>query len=138
MNVFARIWLERKANVPAFSSYISEKELEDLRASRTAESQNDDKAEAAEDNKNSTTKTSTVGSDKDSNTIEINPEDFEVKSETEAATEAETTAATTAAPSAEKESSGGIPIVLIVVIAVVVAVAVVVTIIVLKNKKRFY
>ena len=88
MNVFARIWLERKANVPAFSSYISEKELEDLRASRTAESQNDDKAEAAEDNKNSTTKTSTVGSDKDSNTIEINPEDFEVKSETEAATEA--------------------------------------------------
>lgn len=88
MNVFARIWLERKANVPAFSSYISEKELEDLRASRTAESQNNDKAEAAEDNKNSTTKTSTVGSDKDSNTIEINPEDFEVKSETEAATDA--------------------------------------------------
>ncbi len=103
MNIFSRIWLERKANVPAFSSYITEKELEELRASRTAESQKDDEAmNATEDkaqNNSSTNKTSTVKNDKDSDTIEIKAEDFEVKSETEkAASEENADSATTEAP----------------------------------------
>lgn len=91
MNIFSRIWLERKANVPAFSSYISEEELEAKRASRTAENQNDEEANATENNaqNNNSNKTSTVKNDKDSDTIEIKAEDFEVKSETaEAASEA--------------------------------------------------
>lgn len=93
MNVFARIWLERKAKVPAFSSYITEKELEDLRASRTAESQNDEEACTAEDmkqNENSTTTTSTNENDKDS----VATEEPDIAPEEEIGAEKETVSKT--------------------------------------------
>lgn len=90
MNIFARIWMEAPIKPAKYPNIPTAEERE--RASRTAESIIDEKSNIDNTCVNKASKaakkTSTVGSDKDSNTIEINPEDFEVKSETEAATEA--------------------------------------------------
>ena len=93
MNIFARIWMQSPIQPAKYPNIPTAEEREC--ASRTAESIIEDEAMANDNNttanetadSKATKKNSTVKNDKDSDTIEIKPEDFEVKSTTEAASE---------------------------------------------------